>query len=166
MPTLVDIVTNLVSTMRAVPSAGAVHPRARSARTPEQLARLCAFEPDGYRGWVVQYLFAAEKEGKKLNTVERTLRFRLWLVLPYDDDRTDGDTSTDAFNEMFEEMAAKLRINRALGFCVADVRHGLLQVEGEPAPVELSQAKGSAHVGRCRLDITTIEIAKACPEDP
>ena len=162
MPTLVDIVTNLVSTMRAVPSAGAGHPRARSARTPEQIARLCAFEPDGYRGWVIQYLFSTEKDGRKLNTVERLLRFRLWLVLPYDDDRTDGDTSTDQFNAMFEDMATRLREDRSLGYCRADVEHGLLQVEGEPAPVELAQAKGTAHVGRCRLDIRTFETVRAC----
>lgn len=167
MPTLEAIVTNLVSTMRAVPSAGAVHPRPRSARTPEQIARLCAFE-GSYRGWALEYLGSTEIEGKKIGTVQRTLRFRARWVLPYDDDRTDGQTSTDVFNAMFEDMAEQLRTHRELGFCGGHVRHNFLQIEGEPAPTELSQAKGTAHFGRARLDITAIVIAKACPpqEEP
>lgn len=167
MPTLVEIVTNLVSTMRAVPSAGAVHPRVRSARTAEQLARLCAFE-GSYRGWALEYLGSTEVVGKKIGTVERTLRFRLRWVLPYDDDRTDGETSTDEFIGMFEDMAVQLRTHRELGFCGGNVRHNFLQIEGEPVPTELSQAKGTAHVGRSRIDVIAIVIAKACPppEEP
>lgn len=161
MPTLVDIVTNLVSTMRAVPSAGAVHPRLRSARTPEQIARLVRHAPDGSRGWVLEFLGSKERDGRgfngeplELGQVQRLLQFRLQLALSYDDDRASDDrSSTDVFNEMFEDMAAELRRSRSLGFGRSLVEHQLLQAESEFAPVELGQSLGSIHLGRCRLDI-------------
>ena len=165
MPTLEAIVTNLVSTMRAVPSAGAVHPRARSARNPEQLARLVRSH-----GWVLQYLGSREREGRgfngedlELGQVQRLLQFRLSFVLPYDDDRASDDrSSTDVFNEMFEDMAAELRRSRSLGFGRGLVEHQLLQAESEFAPVELGQSLGSIHLGRCRLDIRTVESVHGC----
>jgi hypothetical protein len=87
MPTLVDIVTNLASTMRAVESAGAVHPRARSARTAEQFARLCAFE-GSYRP------FAADQAVFAVDAVTDAAAVRRSFVMAEAIERAGHSTST------------------------------------------------------------------------
>lgn len=154
MPALeIDALTAaMVGFMRGVAGAGTVHDRPRSASRPDQYARLCAYE-GSYRGWIVRYHFSTERQGGEIGSVTLSHRFALTWVLPYDDDRTDGETSTAEHARMFAAMAAQFRQYRSFGFGRARVENQLLQGQAPAAPVEVSETKGLMHVGNATLEV-------------
>ncbi len=128
-----EILAAIEAIVSGVADVGLVLTRERFVESDKELLNLFANLNSGVaKGWLIAYSGFSQLRGDAPGEVIRTLKFKLLSLYPYEDSRSDGNTSHTKFWEMVEAVntAIILESNWNLGLDNR-LQHSLLQSDGE-----------------------------------